>query len=207
MTPRSRTTPNPTRRKTMPAKSDASRWGSAAKFFHWTTVIAILVQATIGLIMVELPKRPSTIPVYTFHKSLGLTIFAFAILRLSWRAFDPHPAYPATMPRWQVVGARAAHALLYTLIFLVPLSGWLFDSATALRPLYWFGLFHVPSLTGGRDDAIKELAETAHLATLSRYLLAQGRRRNRLRRFEMYRLLISVALLLPLAAFARDWQV
>ena len=83
----------------MPAKSDASRWGSAAKFFHWTIVIAILVQATIEIVMVELPKRPSTIPVYTFHKSLGLTIFAFAILRLAWRAFDPHPAYPATMPR------------------------------------------------------------------------------------------------------------
>ena len=147
----------------MPAKSDASRWGSAAKFFHWTIVIAILVQATIGLVMVELPKRPSTIPVYTVHKSLGLTIFAFAILRLAWRAFDPHPAYPATMPRWQVVGARTGHVLLYTLIFLVPLSGWPFDSATALRPLYWFGLFEVPSLTGGRDDAIKELAETAHI--------------------------------------------
>ncbi|HET7924294.1 MAG TPA: cytochrome b [Rhodanobacteraceae bacterium] len=147
----------------MPARSDAARWGSVAKFFHWATVIAILVQATIGLVMVELPKRPSTIPVYTLHKSLGLTIFAFAILRLAWRAFDPHPAYPATMPRWQAVGARAGHALLYTLIFLVPLSGWLFDSATALRPLYWFGLFHVPSLTGGRDDAIKELAEAAHV--------------------------------------------
>jgi cytochrome b561 len=146
----------------MPAKSDASRWGSAAKFFHWTIVIAILVQATIGLVMVELPKRPGTIPVYTFHKSLGLTIFAFAILRLAWRAFDPHPAYPATMPRWQVVGARAAHALLYTLIFLVPLSGWLFDSASALRPFRWFGTFEVPSLTGGPDKAIEEFAEAAH---------------------------------------------
>jgi cytochrome b561 len=146
----------------MPARSDAARWGSVAKFFHWAIVIAILVQATIGLVMVELPKRPGTIPVFTFHKSLGLTIFAFAILRLLWRAFDPHPAYPATMPRWQVVGARAGLAMLYTVIFAVPLSGWLFDSATALRPLYWFGLIHVPSLTGGRDDAIKEFAEAAH---------------------------------------------
>jgi len=148
----------------MPVKSDTAHWGSLAKFFHWTTVIAILVQATIGLVMVELPKRPAVIPVYTFHKSLGLTIFAFALLRLAWRAFDPHPEYPATMPRWQVVGARAGHALLYALIFLVPLSGWLFDSATALRPLYWFGLFKVPSLTGGRDDAIKDLAEAAHIS-------------------------------------------
>lgn len=146
----------------MPARSSASQWGSLAKFFHWTTVIAILVQATIGLVMVELPKRPGTIPVYTFHKSLGLAIFAFALLRLLWRAFDPRPLYPATMPRWQVVGAHAGHALLYTLIFAVPLSGWLFDSATALRPLYWFGLFRVPSLTGGRDEAIKTFAEAAH---------------------------------------------
>ena len=146
----------------MPARSDAAQWGSVARFFHWTTVLAILVQATIGLVMVQLPKRPSTIPVYTFHKSLGLAIFAFALLRLLWRAFDPHPAYPATIPRWHVIGARAGHALLYTLIFAVPLSGWLFDSATALRPLYWFGLFQVPSLTGGRDDAIKAFAEGAH---------------------------------------------
>jgi cytochrome b561 len=146
----------------MPAKSDALHWGSVAKFFHWATVLAILVQATIGLVMVELPKKPNVIPVYTFHKSLGLAIFTFALLRLAWRAFDAHPGYPATMPRWQVVGARAGHALLYALIFAVPLSGWLFDSATALRPFYWFGLFPVPSLTGGRDPAIKEFAEAAH---------------------------------------------
>ncbi|HEY6985976.1 MAG TPA: cytochrome b [Rhodanobacteraceae bacterium] len=147
----------------MAARSDASNWGSLAKFFHWATVLAILVQATIGLIMVELPKRPSTIPVYSFHKSLGLTIFAFALLRLVWRAFDPHPAYPSTMPRWQIVWARTGHVVLYVLIFAVPLSGWLFDSATALRPLYWFGLFQVPSLTGGRDDAIKDFAEALHI--------------------------------------------
>ena len=146
----------------MPARSDAACWGSVAKFFHWMTVLAILVQATIGLVMVELPKRPGTIPVYTFHKSLGLTIFAFAILRLLWRAFDPHPAYPATMPRWQVTGARLGHVLLYTLLFAVPLSGWLFDSATALRPLYWFGLFQVPSLTGGPNPDLKEFTEALH---------------------------------------------
>ena len=63
----------------MPAKSDALRWGGVAKFFHWATVLAILVQATIGLVMVELPKKPNVIPVYTFHKSLGLAIFTFAI--------------------------------------------------------------------------------------------------------------------------------
>ena len=146
----------------MAIKSGTAHWGSLAKFFHWTTVIAILVQATIGLVMVNLPKKPSVIPMYSFHKSLGLTIFAFALLRLGWRLFDPRPAEPPGVPSWQTTAARFGHALLYALIFAVPLSGWLFDSATALRPLYWFGLFQVPSLTGGRDPAIKEFAESAH---------------------------------------------
>ena len=145
----------------MALKSDATHWGSLAKFFHWAVVLLILVQGVLGLVMVEMPKRPSVIAYYSFHKSLGLTILALAVLRLAWRLFDARPREVA-MPRWQVLGARLGHALLYVLIFAVPLSGWLFDSASSLRPLYWFGLFKVPSLTGGKDDAIKEFAEGAH---------------------------------------------
>jgi len=142
-------------------KSGSDHWGSLAKFFHWTTVLLILVQGTIGLIMVGLPKRPSVIPVYSLHKSLGLTILAFALLRLLWRAFDPRPREPMSVPDWQVSAARVGHALLYTLIFLVPLSGWWFDSVSALRPLYWFGLFEVPHL-GGPDPAWKNFAADTH---------------------------------------------
>lgn len=146
----------------MVLKSDATHWGSLAKFLHWTVVLLILVQATVGLVMVELPKRPNVIPVFSFHKSLGLTILLFAILRLLWRAFDRRPEEPATMPHWQVVGARAGHALLYILLFAVPLSGWLFDSASRLRPLYWWGVVRVPSLTGGADEQLKGLTRDAH---------------------------------------------
>jgi len=142
-------------------KSDAQHWGSLAKFFHWTIVLLILVQATVGLVMVELPKKPSIIPIYTFHKSVGMTILALAVLRLAWRAFDPHPVDPERMPRWQSYAARATHALLYALIFLVPLSGWWYDSVSALRPLYWFGLIEVPHLSTP-DPALKELARDRH---------------------------------------------
>jgi cytochrome b561 len=112
--------------------------------------------------MVQLPKKPNIIPIYTLHKSIGLTIFALALLRLLWRAFDRRPEEPAAMPRMQVVGARIGHMLLYTLLFAVPLSGWLFDSASSLRPLFWWGLVQMPSLTGGKDDAIKAWAQPAH---------------------------------------------
>ena len=88
-------------------KSDATHWGGLAKFFHWSVVVLLLAQATLGLVMVELPKKPSVITWYTLHKSLGLTILLFALLRLGWRLFDRRPEEPASMPRWQVIGARA----------------------------------------------------------------------------------------------------
>lgn len=141
--------------------SDRERWGSVAKAFHWTIVLLILVQGTIGLVMVDLPKRPGVIPVYDFHKSLGLTILALAVLRLAWRAFDRRPEFPAAIAPWQVTAARAGHALLYLLLFAVPLSGWWFDSVAALRPLYWFGLIEVPHLTGP-DKALKDRIAELH---------------------------------------------
>lgn len=142
-------------------KSGSNHWGSLAKFFHWTIVVLIVVQGTIGLIMVELPKRPNIIPIYSFHKSLGLTILALAVLRLAWRLFDPRPREPESMPRWQALGARTGHALLYALIFAVPLSGWWFDSVSGLRPLYWFGLFEVPHIAAPSTDW-KHIAHESH---------------------------------------------
>ena len=142
---------------------DRERWGDPAKAFHWTVVVLILVQGTIGLVMVALPKGPGVIPVFSFHKSLGLTIFLVAALRLAWRAFDRRPDPPPAMPRWQVAAARVGHGLLYVLLFAVPLSGWWFDSVAALRPLYWFGLFEVPHL-GGPDKALKDTVAELHEA-------------------------------------------
>jgi cytochrome b561 len=142
-------------------RSGSNHWGSVAKFFHWTVVLLILVQGTIGLVMVELPKTPSVIPVFSLHKSLGLTILTLAVLRLTWRAFDPRPAEPADVPHLQVLLARWGHALLYALLFAVPLTGWWFDSVSGLRPLYFFGLFEVPHLTAP-DKALKDFASETH---------------------------------------------
>lgn len=142
-------------------KSGSNQWGSVAKFLHWTIVLLILIEGPLGLILGDLPKNPGAIAYFNFHKSIGITILALAVLRLVWRAFDPRPAAVPGMPRQQELAARFGHALLYVLIFLVPLSGWWFDSATALRPLYWFGLIQVPHLVAP-NPAIKHLTHDIH---------------------------------------------
>ena len=117
------------------------------------------------------------IPYFTFHKSLGLTIFALAVLRLAWKLFDTRPDEPSTMPRWHVTGAKLGHALLYILLFLVPLSGWWYDSVAALRPLYFWGLFEVPHL-GGPDPTIPDLKEHRRRRGTNSVLGARRRRRR-----------------------------
>lgn len=143
-------------------KSNARHWGTLAKSFHWIIMLLILAQAVIGLTMVNLPRRPSVFAIYNLHKSIGLTILALAVLRLVWRIFDRRPDDVPGMPTWQRRTAHATHVLLYVLIFAVPLSGWLFDSATGLRPLHWWGVVRMPSLTGGSMHDIADFTRSLH---------------------------------------------
>ncbi|MDQ3206557.1 MAG: cytochrome b [Pseudomonadota bacterium] len=145
----------------MSLRNRSDRWGPVSQFLHWTIVLLIVVLATAGLIMVELPKTPRYFWVYDLHKSTGLTLLALVLVRLAWRAYAGRPAPVAGTPRWQERVAGLTHAALYLLILAMPISGWLYDSASGLRPLRWFGTFDVPKLVGP-DDRVRELALSAH---------------------------------------------
>jgi cytochrome b561 len=56
---------------------------------------------------------------------------------------------PASHARWEVTTSRITHALLYVLIFAMPLTGWIMDSAwkdAATHPMAWFGMFQWPRI-------------------------------------------------------------
>jgi cytochrome b561 len=146
----------------MPLRNTEARWGAVAQAFHWLIAILIVAQGAIGLIMVELGMTPTKVKVFALHKSIGLTILGLALLRLAWRAAQRVPRDPP-MPCWQRIAARASHFLLYALILVLPISGWLFNSA-ANFPLEWFGLVHVPSLTQGYAPRLKAWALDAHVS-------------------------------------------
>lgn len=78
---------------------------------------------------------------------MGLTVLALVIVRLGWRIYAGAPPPVAGTPRWQERIAGFTHWLLYAMIFAMPLSGWLYDSTSGLRPFRWFGLFDVPKLS------------------------------------------------------------
>lgn len=145
----------------MTLKNTDQHWGAVSQTFHWLIVVLILGLGVIGLTMVELPKTPKYFWVYTMHKSFGITVLVLMLARLAWRLYAGAPKPVAGTPSWQRAIASVTHWLLYALALAMPLSGWLYDSASGLRPFKFFGLFPMPKLVAP-DDALKGLSHDLH---------------------------------------------
>ena len=145
----------------MTLKNTAECWGPVSQAFHWLIVLLLLSLAIVGLTMGELPRTPKYFWVYTAHKSMGITVLFLVLARIAWRLYAgaPHPV-PGT-PTWQERIASVTHWLLYALTLAIPLSGWLYDSASGLRPFRWFGLFDMPKLVAP-NETIRDASHNAH---------------------------------------------
>ena len=145
----------------MSLKNTADRWGGVSKTLHWLIALLILALGIVGLLMGELPKTPKYFWVYTAHKSIGISVLALVALRLLWRLHAGAPKPVPGTPSWQERMASATHWLLYVLMFAIPLAGWLYDSASGLRPFKLFGLFEMPKLVAPSDQAA-QLSHALH---------------------------------------------
>jgi len=144
-----------------------TRYTGVAIALHWLMAVAVIGMLGVGLWMTELKNSPFKIEIYTWHKWTGLTILMLAVIRVLWRVHRPPPPLPP-MPRWQELSADGSHYLLYGLLFGMPLTGWLMNSAAGF-PLTWFGLFKVPALISKSRDAFEFWGETHEL--LSKVLI------------------------------------
>lgn len=119
-----------------------NRYTRTAMLLHW--LVALLILANLAIVWtIGFYADEAVRPAINLHKSLGLTVLGLAILRLLWRLGHAPPPLPRSYPRIERLGAHAAHILLYALIFGLPLSGWIHDSAfkdAAAHPLMLFGV-------------------------------------------------------------------
>ena len=145
----------------MPLKNTENRWGGMAQSLHWLMALGILGNGILGLIMDEMPRGMAKLNTFAIHKSIGLTVLALLILRVSWRLFDRAPP-DEPMPRWQRLAAHATHGVLYLLMLAIPLSGWIYNSLHGY-PLQWFKWFNLPALME-KNEALSDLAGETHEA-------------------------------------------
>ena len=140
------------------------RYTAVAIALHWAIALLIIGMIAVGWIMTDMaggPGSPKT-AIIQIHKSIGITILLLTIARIVWRLMNPPPAEPA-MPKWQAMLASSVHILLYALMIIMPLTGWIMASAEiAQHETRYFGTveMYVPGITSLPAETQKGLADT-----------------------------------------------
>ncbi len=117
--------------------SGEPRYAGSLIALHWLIGAAIIAMLCIGLYMTGLPKGlPFKATLFNFHKSLGLTIFLFVLIRFAMLAIRGRPPMPP-MPGWQRIVAKATHGLLYVAMVLMPVAGYLGSSFNTFGTYFW----------------------------------------------------------------------
>ena len=137
-------------------------WGAVARGFHWLIAVLILAQFVIGSVAEEMDLTPAKLDLFVWHKSIGVTILALAVLRLLWRLGNPPPAMPAGTPRWEHRLAALGHWALYILMFVVPISGWLVSDASRV-PFKAYFVVPMPDVVE-TNRSLQEAAAEVHEA-------------------------------------------
>jgi cytochrome b561 len=122
-----------------------TQYNTLARALHWLTVALLLAIMPMGLIMGGLPRGTLQNTLFITHESLGLTVLALTTLRLLWRLARPAPPPSAVLTPLERKASGAVHALLYLLLFVTPITGYLFVTFRGIE-LSYFGLIDVPAL-------------------------------------------------------------
>lgn len=126
---------------------------------HWIMAVGLLVNVVIILTYPWWGEEHIRFAIDT-HKSTGILLLGFFIMRLLWRIVVASPVIPYSQMSLEYWLAKATHFLFYVLMLMLPLSGWLHDSAWEAAPrikMYFFGMFEWPriGLIMNQDDEFK----------------------------------------------------
>jgi cytochrome b561 len=127
----------------------SSRYTNIAIILHWVIALGIVTNVTLAWLWPHILPDDVVRPAIDVHKSIGITVLGLATMRLLWRLGHPPPPIPTSYQKWEITLAHITHALLYVILFALPLTGWIMDSAfkdAAKFPMHYFGTFEFPRI-------------------------------------------------------------
>jgi cytochrome b561 len=133
----------------------------AARALHWIVFLLILAMIPVGQIMLqEGLARPTQNALFMFHKNVGVAVIFLVLLRIAYRAFNPPPPLPATVPAIQRRLGGLVHLALYALLLVMAVSGYVRVVAGGF-PLEFWDAIGLPRVVP-RSDALAETAKQIH---------------------------------------------
>ncbi|WP_333713142.1 cytochrome b [Yoonia sp.] len=132
-------------------------YSTPTRWLHWLTALVVLSTIPVGGIMTaDDLSRGVQNALYIYHKNIGILIILLVIARLVMRALTPAAPLPASMPAWQKNAAAVSHVMLYLLLIVMAVSGYVRVVAGGF-PIESLNAVGMPFLVPRSDD----LAETA----------------------------------------------
>ncbi len=119
-------------------KNTHSTYGSLTKWLHWGIALIVISLLSGSFFLDDITDKTLQGQLITLHKSLGLTVLAFMLIRVVWRLMNPQPALPNTLPNWQKYSARFLHFLLYIALITMAVIGWVMSTAGKDAPNFWW---------------------------------------------------------------------
>ena len=109
----------------MQYKNTQQEYGRIARWLHWGTALLFLLVycAVYYRHWFTVKQTPENMIALQLHLSAGISIAVVVVLRIIWRNINIQPALEPG-PRWQQVLAHSAHYVLYALMILMPVSGY-----------------------------------------------------------------------------------
>ncbi len=154
-----------------------ARYSKSAMALHWLIAALMAFQYGLGEAFEHMPRGKALYDVAQFHKSIGIAILLFTVVRLGVRFVKPRPAMLSDSG-WATTFAKIVHWGFYGILIAVPLTGWLAVSTANLNiPTVLFNIVPWPDFpfVKGMEAAAKiglhEWAENAHGITAKLALL------------------------------------
>ncbi|MGB1236084.1 MAG: cytochrome b/b6 domain-containing protein [Planktomarina sp.] len=151
----------------MTVTNTATHFGWVTKTFHWLTALLIISAIALGVTANRWGFETGEALtqkawLFSFHKTVGITAFFVAVLRIIWALTQPKPAGLASHGRAESLLAKIVHWTLYCSMVLVPLAGWVTHaSSEGFAPIRWpFGQ-NLPLVP--KSDALHHTAAMLHV--------------------------------------------
>lgn len=139
--------------------SPPARYHRAAMTLHWLLAALLAFQFALGLRLETIEVLTQRFNAYQLHKSVGILILLFSLVRFALRYILPRP--PAADGGAKGLAARLTHGLFYAVMIGGPLTGWAVVSTARIKlPTVLFGIVPWPHLP--LPAALQEPAATAH---------------------------------------------
>lgn len=126
-------------------RNEEARYGRVSRVLHWTIAILFIVMIPMGIFATVIPEGvPYRLEYYVVHKTIGVLIFALAIVRIIWNHLSLRPKPDASLKPIERKVSHGVHLMLYGLMLGLPVTGFIMTSYFG-APTYLF-IWEMPPL-------------------------------------------------------------